>query len=640
MFKKLFTPGQIGLMAVPNRLVVPAMICNYCTNEGYATERYIAYHEAKAKGGWGLIITEDYAVDKQAKGNVYTGGLWEDALIPSHKKLTERIHQYDSKIVAQIHHAGRQTRRAVTGVQPVAPSAIPCPWSKDLPRELSLAEIRTIVSKFGESAARVKAAGFDGLEIHGAHGYLISEFMSPYANKRTDPYGGCLSKRLRFAREIIEEVRSKVGPEFPILFRLSADEVTPGGQGIAETRVIVRELESWGIDALNISSGVYGNHGTVPPMVIPHAWIVGLAEEVKKLVSIPVITVNRINDPLMADVLIDMGKADFVAMGRGSLADPDLPNKAKSGDLERIRYCLGCMEGCTGFARQKLPIGCAVNPTLGREYETRLLDTVEKTKKVFVAGGGPAGMEAARAAALKGHDVHLYEKRAFLGGQFKSAAYPPFKGELATFTAWQIAELEKAPNVKIHMESELTSEVVAAEKPDVVIVASGASPNVPAIPGIQRSNVLTAEDVLLGNVATGNRCFVAGGGSVGIETAAYLAVQGKHVTVADMLPTLAAEEDESIRAAFIEVLNQHGTAQLTGTKVVEITETGVVLEKCGTSILYPCDTVVLALGTRKNDLLADGLRGLVDKVTVVGDAVEPGRLINATSTGFMAGVEA
>ncbi len=640
MLKKLFTPHNIGSLVVSNRLVVPAMVSNFSSIDGYATDRYIAYHEAKAKGGWGLIITEDYPVAKGGKGNLLLAGLWEDGQIAGQKQLTDRIHNYQSKIVAQIYHAGRQATYSSTGgFQPVAPSAIPCPWRRDLPSELTVSEIRAVISQFGETATRVKKAGFDGVEIHGAHGYLIAEFMSPYTNKRTDEYGGCLQKRLRFAREIVEEVRSKVGPSFPVIFRLSAHEVTPGGRDIAETRVIVRELESWSVDALHVSTGVYGNHGIVSPMVIPHAWTVGLAEEVKKLVAIPVITVNRINDPQMADVLLDMGKADFVAMGRGSLADPDLPNKAKCGDLESIRYCLGCMEGCTGSAKVGSPIACAVNPTLGHEYETSQ-DKVAKPKKVLVAGGGPAGMEAARAAALRGHDVHLYEKGEFLGGQFKSAAYPPFKGELAAFTAWQIAELKKATNVTIKMESELTPEVVKAEKPDVVIVATGATPIVPPIPGIHRPNVFTAEDVLLGKVATGNSCFIAGGGSVGVETAAHLALQAKQVTVADMLPRLASDEEADIWRALLDVLNQHGVKQLTGTKVVEITETGVLLEKYGTTTLYPCDTIVLALGVRKNDVLVDMLRDLVQKIVVVGDAVGTGRLLEATRSGFVAGLDA
>ena len=643
MYRKLFTPCRIGSIEVPNRLVVPAMVSNMCTADGCVTERYIAYHEAKAKGGWGLIITEDYAVDEKGKGYRFIAGLWNDAQIAGQKQFTDRIHRYESKVVAQIYHAGRQTKRAVIGEQPIAPSAIPCPWCRDLPREMTIAEIRKTVAQFGDAARRAKQAGFDGVEVHGAHGYLISEFMSPYSNKRTDEYGGCLTNRLRFAREVIDDVRGKVGSDFTVLFRISADEVRPGGLDIAETRVIVRLLEEWGVDAIHVSSGVYGNAGTVSPMVYPHAWIVDLAAEVKKLVSIPVITVNRINDPMMADVLLDMGKADFVAMGRGSIADPELPNKARSGDLQSIRYCIGCLQACTGHLSAAQggdgPIGCAVNPLIGYEYNTNL-DPAARKQKVLIAGGGPAGMEAAYAAAIKGHEVHLYEKSGQLGGLLRCAAYPPFKGELAGFTAWQIAELKKYPNLTIHMNTPLTAERARAESPDLIIVATGASPIVPDIPGIHRPNVLAAEDVLLGNVPTGNNCFVAGGGSVGVETAAHLALQLKRVTIADVLPELAPTEKPIIKGPFLRLLRENGVTEITSAKIVEIGETGVLLEKNGQTTMHPCDTVILAFGYRKNDALAAELDGIAARMVVIGDALGAAQLAQATRTGFVAGIEA
>lgn len=332
MFNKLFSPFHIGDCEIVNRLVVPAMVANYCNEDGTATDRYIAYHEAKAKGGWGLIITEDYAVNQNAMGYKYIGGFWNDDQIVSHKKLTDTIHQYDTKIFCQIYHAGRQSNRFVNGgVQPVAPSAIPCPWLRELPRELTIPEIEQIVEEFGDCALRAKKAGFDGVEIHAAHGYLIAEFLSPYVNKRTDKYGGCLENRVRFLQEIYENVRSKVGTDFPVIVRFSADEVVEGGRDMAESRVLAKLFEEWGFDALHVSSGVYGDHnkGIVSPMYVPHAWTVDFAAEIKKLVNIPVITVNRINDPRMAENILELNKADFVAMGRGSLADPNLQTRQR-----------------------------------------------------------------------------------------------------------------------------------------------------------------------------------------------------------------------------------------------------------------------------------------------------------------------
>ncbi|WP_094606573.1 NADH oxidase [Sporomusa silvacetica DSM 10669] len=640
MLKKLFTPYSIGNCLIPNRLVVTAMVTNYNNSDGTATERYIAYHEAKARGGWGLIITEDYSVNEQAMGYKYIAGLWNDSQIASHKAFTDRIHQYESKVFCQIYHAGRQSHAGVNGgVQPVAPSAIPCPWCRDLPRELTIPEIKKIVQDFGDTALRAQKAGFDGIEIHGGHGYLIAEFMSPYANKRIDEYGGNLLNRLRIVKEIIDDIRTKVGPDFPVIMRFSADEVIPGGRDMSETRIIVQFLEKWGLDGLHISSGVYGNHGIAAPMHIPHAWIVQYAEEVKKLVKIPIITVNRINDPFMADNIIAMDKADFVGMGRGSLADPDLPNKAKEGDFESIRYCIGCLQGCTGALASKgteTSVHCLVNPTLGQEYKIDY-SKVPVAKKVFVAGGGPGGMEAARAAALKGHEVHLYESNDQLGGQFRSAAYPPFKGELATFTVWQIRELNKL-GVNIHLTTTLTADIVKQEKPDAVIVATGATPIMPRIPGIDSPNVFNAQDVLLGKVATGNNIIVAGGGMVGAETAAHLALQQKKVCVVDMLPEIAGDLDGVSREQLLKLLDEYRVEQITNAKVYEICTQGVLLDKHGIITLHPADTVVIALGSRKNDKLYEELEEFTGKKMVIGDAVLPRQAIEAIFEGFEAGL--
>ena len=639
MFNKLFSPFHIGDCEIVNRLVVPAMVANYCNEDGTATDRYIAYHEAKAKGGWGLIITEDYAVNQNAMGYKYIGGFWNDDQIVSHKKLTDTIHQYDTKIFCQIYHAGRQSNRFVNGgVQPVAPSAIPCPWLRELPRELTIPEIEQIVEEFGDCALRAKKAGFDGVEIHAAHGYLIAEFLSPYVNKRTDKYGGCLENRVRFLQEIYENVRSKVGTDFPVIVRFSADEVVEGGRDMAESRVLAKLFEEWGFDALHVSSGVYGDHnkGIVSPMYVPHAWTVDFAAEIKKLVNIPVITVNRINDPRMAENILELNKADFVAMGRGSLADPNLPNKAKAGDLTSIRYCVGCMQGCVGNLLKGDSITCLVNPSMGREDELDY-EPVEEPKTVFIAGAGPGGLEAARTAAIKGHRVTLFEKRGFLGGQFKSAAYPPFKGELATYTAWISNELNKL-GVEIRLNTELTKEVVQAEQPDTVIVATGGSPVVPAIKGINKAHVVTAEDVLLGNVPTGDRIVVAGGGEVGGETAAHLGMQQREVTIVEMLPAILSELDGVNRYHLKNILKEYEVKQYTSTKVVEILDDGVVIENSQGQFTIPAETVVLALGYKPNHKLAEELQSVHHNVITIAGAVKTSNALVATKEGFDAGL--
>ncbi len=639
MFQRLFSSKKINGCEIPNRLAVTAMVANFCNTDGTATEQYISYHEAKAKGGWGLIITEDYAVNEHAMGYKYIAGLWKDEQIESHRQLTERIHKYDSKIFCQIYHAGRQSNSFVNGgVQPFAPSAIPCPWLRELPRELTVNEIKQIIEDFGDCALRAKKAGFDGVEVHAGHGYLLAEFMSTYVNKRTDLYGGCLDNRLRIIKEVYDNIRSKVGKEYPVTIRFSAYEGFEGGRDMSESRVLAKLFEEWGFDALHVSNGAYGDHnrgGIVAPMYYPHAFGVDNAAEIKKLVQIPVFTVNRINDPRMAESILELGKADFIGMGRGSLADPDLPKKAKNGELTSIRYCIGCLQGCTGALYNGTSLSCLVNPTLGHEYKLDY-SKVENPKKVIVIGGGPGGLEAARAAAMKGHKVSLYEKREFLGGQFRSAGYPPCKGELATYIAWVSKELEKL-KVEINLSVEVNKQLIEEQSPDIIIVATGGTPVVPPIKGIDRPNVLKAEEVLLGHVPTGDKIVVAGGGEVGAETAAHLGMQQRATTIVEMMPELCRDLDGVNKYNLMKILNEYQVQSYTGTKVIEILESGVTVENEDGQFTIPAETVVLALGYKPDNGLAEELKAVYPDVRVIGGAVKTSNALTAIHEGFHTG---
>ena len=586
----------------------------------------------------GLIITEDYAVDPRGKGFIGIPGLWNDDQIESHSKLPERVHRYGSKIVAQIYHAGRQTNHFVIGAQPVAPSAIPCPANQEIPHELTKAEIRNIVEEFGDCALRAKKAGFDGVEVHGAHGYLIAQFMSPYSNKRTDEYGGSLLNRMRFPLEIISNIRAKAGNDFPILFRISGDEFVPGGRTIEDTKAIAVLLEQAGVNAIHVSAGVYGSmQFIIPPAAVRHGWIADFAAEVKKVVSIPVITVGRINDPMMAETIIASGKADFVAIGRGSLADPELPNKAAAGKFDEINYCIGCLQGCVGNLFRGNPGGCLVNPVTGRESEF-ILKPVDKKKKVFVAGGGPAGMEAARVAAQRGHEVHLYEKSDKLGGQYLIGAIPPNKGEVDMFLAWQQNQLRKY-NVNVHFNTELTVEIVEKEAPDAVIVATGGEPIVPDIPGKDKPNVVHANDVLLGNVNVGHRVIVIGGGMVGSETADHLANHGKEVTIVEMLPDIAIDEEAAVRYFLMKDLHDNGVKIFVNAPVKEILDDGVISEIDGAETkIGPADTIVMAIGAKSVNNLTKELEGEVPLVLTIGDALKVRKALEAVEEGYRAGL--
>lgn len=634
---KACSPITVGNVEIKNRFVVAPMVTVYCDQDGMATERFIRYHEEKARGGWGLITVEDYAVDPIGRG-FWTPGLWKDEQIPSHAELVCRVHEAGAKIMAQIYHCGRQTVSALVGEQPVSASPLPCPILGEVPRQLTVPEIKKIVSQFGDTALRAKKAGFDGVQVHGAHGYLIAQFMSKYSNKRCDEYGGTLENRIRFPLEIVADIRKKCGPDFLVDFRISGDEFVPGGRTIEETKLIAMQLEKQGIDMIHVSAGTYeSTWSIIPPMNITNGWIADLAAEVKKVVDIPVTTVGRFNDPMLAESILASGKADLVAMGRASLADPELPKKYFEGRYEDIRPCIGCQQGCLEVLFNNEPIRCLVNPTLGFEYQDEL-KKAEKPKKVTVVGAGPAGLEAARAAALAGHEVTLYEKTDRFGGQFTTAAIPPVKGDLAAYVSWAAKQLEKL-GVDIRMNTEYTAELCDREKPDRVILAAGAEHKKPDIPGINGSNLVTATDVLWGRAATGQKVVVAGGGMIGSETATYLASLGRQVTIVEMLSAVAADEEFTRRVLMMKMFEEMHINVMTDTKITMITAGGVQVETGPDTTEITADTVVLALGMTPVNSLVDELEGMAD-VVVVGDAQEARNALEAAREGFLAGAGA
>lgn len=639
MYKKIFEPIQIGTMQVKNRLVVPAMVTHYCDDEGMATERFIAYHEAKAKGGWGLIITEDYRIVAEAGASPTLPGLYHDEQIASHRKLTDRIHQAGGKIVAQIYHAGWDSKRALTGVKPVGVCAVKNQAMADMPEELSKEQIQEIITQFAECAKRVKAAGFDGVEIHGAHGYLLNQFFSPLLNSRSDEYGGDFQGRSRLPLEVTQAVRKAVGKDFPVLYRMTAVEYADGGIQIAESKALAMLLEAAGVDAINCSQGGLGcRQVVIAPSMVQQAAYISNAEAIKAVVDIPVIGVGRITTPAVAEAVLRSGQADMVAMGRASIADPELPNKALAGNEVDINHCIGCVQGCIGENLKGHSVSCMVNPLVGRESVDDLTKT-SQPKRIYIAGGGVAGCEAAIVAAQRGHRVTLYEKEPHLGGQWRLAAVPIGKAEFASFIRWQRRQLEKW-DVDIRLSTELTLEMIEQGNPDAVIIATGSQPKLPPIPGIDSVSVTTAHDILAGRVSAGEKVVVIGGGLVGAETAEFLACHGSQVTVLEAMKQIVKEGEPNSNYYLLNNMAKHQVKVYTEAMVKALGERLVTFSHQGSIMtIDDVDTIVIATGMRPFNPLVRVLEGLSIQKIVIGDALDAKNGLLNIREGFRAGLE-
>ena len=639
MYENLFEPIKIGSMELKNRLFVPAMSTLTATPEGASTEQFAAYLERKARGGWGLIITEYFGVAPYVGFFPRMLGIWNEELIASHKAVTDRVHNAGAKIAAQISHSGRETYIAVSDENLVAPSPYKDVSGTKKPRELKRDEIKQIVSLYGDTAANLKKAGFDAVEIYAAHGYLISNFLSKYANKRIDEYGGCLENRMRFLLEIVADARKKVGADYPILVRLSTREFVPGGLSIAESRVIAERLEQASVDAIDCSQGIFTvSNNIVEPFRMDNGVFVDASEEIKKSVSIPVLTAGRINEANLASNILRTGKADMIGMGRASLADPDFPKKVLEGRMDEIRYCIGCVQGCIGGNMRGENCHCLVNPELDREYELPDNPTEQK-KRIVVVGAGPAGMEAAIVAKRRGHDVIVLEKEDRVGGTWNVACLPLYKGELVNLIKWQNDELHRL-GVDLRLCTVSTPEMIQALHPDEVILATGGKPFIPGIPGANLPHVVQANDVLLQNVTFGKNVAVLGGGSVGVETAEYISYCGSNATVIEMMDDILIGLERETRLMQLAAIKEYQIKVYTSSKVTNIAEHSITFSRNGADVtLDEIDTVVVAAGSRPANQLVKPLEALGIKVSVVGDAKKVRNGLAAVYEGYMAGYE-
>jgi len=646
-FKKLFSPIKLGRMEINNRFVVPPMGTNLANEDGTVNQAIIDYWMARAKGGWGLLILEFTAIDPLGKPEPRLLGLWGDKFIIGLRKLTDAVHKYSdgTKIAIQLSHAGRQTNSQIINAQPVSASPIPCPMAREIPRELSKEEVYQLIEKFGDAAVRACEAGFDAVMVHGAHGYLVAQFMSEYSNKRTDEFGGHFENRMRFPVEIIKNIRKKAGSLFPVAFRLSAEERVPGGRALDESRIVAHVLEQTGVDALDVSVGVSASGQYIAaPAVMPPGFLLSAAGEIKKAISIPVIAVGRIDHPLLAEDAIETGKADLIAFGRSSLADPELPKKVAAGRLDEVCPCVVCLQGCLRHLPRpfspppKIGITCLTNPFCGREGEMKIDPTVNK-KKIVIVGGGPGGLETAWLAASRGHQVILYEKEPAFGGQYRVAAIPPFKQGISKAINYYVHQCEKY-GVRFKLGVEATVEQILAEKPDSIVLATGGEPVISNIKGIAETNIVTAMDIIGGKKAAGIKVLIVGGGMIGSETADFLGEHLHRVTIVEMLPEIAMDVPLPIRYFLLERLKAYGVQIETGMTVKEFLPDGVIGEKNGQPMrLTGFNTIVLAMGGRSVNPLKEKLNGKVRELYVIGDASTPRKAIDAIEEGARIGVK-
>ncbi|MFA5450204.1 MAG: FAD-dependent oxidoreductase [Clostridia bacterium] len=622
MFKNILSKGKIGSLELKNRFVMPPMGTSKIGYDGLVNENLIRYYEERARGDFGLIIVEFAAVDPIGKALPDQILISDDTFIPKLKELAHRIHGAGGKAFIQLQHAGRQTVSQITGFQPVAPSAIACPTMHETPRALGTQEVYELVEKFGDAAVRAKKAGFDGVELHGAHGYLIAQFLSAFSNKRIDEFGGDITSRAKFAVDIIKNIKEKCGKNFPISFRISGDEKMSGGMEAEEAAAMARIIEAAGADAIHVSVGMYGSlEWTIAPAAVPQGFNIPDTRIIKKAVKVPVIAVGRIVDPVFADKLIADGDADFVSFGRGSLADPFLPAKIKEGRYNEVLQCIGCMTRCQGFKvlESDKGVSCMVNPFAGFESE-REITPAARVKNIVVVGGGPAGLMSAWVAAARGHRVTLLEKGERLGGQFLPASVPPAKHDMLNSIKYYVKMCEKY-GVDIKTNTEATAETIEALRPDEVVLATGAESlecgfTEKGIPIIQ------AIDILNGVKPLGNDVLIIGGGLIGLETAEHLAVQGKRVTVIEMQEEVAQELHFSTRMILLKTLQDKNVKIMTNTKIQELTEGGAVCASIdGVVDLTGYDTVVWATGMHSYNPLESKLKDKVDTVHVIGDAL-------------------
>ncbi|GAM15753.1 oxidoreductase [Mesobacillus selenatarsenatis] len=634
-YAHVFTFGKIGSLMLKNRVVMPAMGTRLATADGEMTDQQIRYYEERAKGGTGLIITEFTTVDFElGRAAINQLRIDDDCLIPGFRRLADAIHTYGARVFVQLHHAGRETTSYLTGgKQIVAPSPVTCEAIGEEPRELTTAEVKEIIQQFVDGAARCQAAGIDGVELHGAHGYLINQFLSPNTNLRTDEYGGSFEKRMRFIEEIITGIKERCGADFPVTVRLSASEFEEGGLDLPLSREIARYLEKAGADGIHASSGNYNTMETViESPLYEEGWRVYLAEEIKKEVNIPVFAVGNIRDPQFVESILEEGRTDFVAIGRGHIADPEWVRKVAEGREKEIRMCISCLH----CVYTQGPIECSVNVRAGRELEFLKMAKIDEKRSVVIVGGGPGGMEAARVLALKGYKVTLFEKNSKLGGQLNLVTDPVYKKKMKKYVKYLNNEMARL-NIHIRRNTEASVELIKLLDPYAVLLATGGIPYMPDIEGCDLHNVCNYRAIKVeDSVLQGKKVAVVGSGMVCHSTSRRLSEQGNEVILIEVLTDSAKKISPMTRKKLQEKLQNEGIQVVTDHEIVKIVPKGLILKEkeTGKKVEIDADQVVIAMGVQAYNPLEHPLRMEMENVFVIGDAAGNTSLADATREGF------